>query len=97
MEMIQSIHPTSITSLKMQCLLAAGGDIDEARKIYDFFADGMEGLPVTDPIPPTFIDNAKNTMNGLLGWIRDNKDTIEQGIDLIRGAIPKKSPLKPIN
>lgn len=98
----QGIMATSKTSLKMQCLFCAKGDLKEAKELYDFLASDMPNLPETDPVPPTWIDNTKDTVNGLMGWFKDNQDTIAQGYDFIRGilekrkGIPTEAPTQPL-
>ena len=86
----------------MQCLYIAKGNVKEAQELYDFFAKDMEELPDHDPVKPTFLDNTKNTVNGLMSWFRENQDTISQGVEFVRGIIQKKAPassepLPPIN
>ncbi len=88
--MVQAIRPTSKATLKMQCLFACKGDIDEAAKLYDYFAKDMPELPDYDPVQPTWIDNTKQTVNGLMGWLKENQDTLAQGYDFIRSVIQKR-------
>ena len=104
LEMIQAIRPTSKATLKIQCLFACKGDIDEALKLYDYFAKDMPELPDYDPVQPTWVDNTKETVNGLMGWFKENQDTLAQGIDFVRGMMKGQaqptsngSPLPPIN
>lgn len=95
LEMIQAIRPTSKATLKMQCLFACKGDIDEAGKLYEYFAKDMPELPDYDPVQPTWIDNTKQTVSGLMGWLKDNQDTLAQGYDFIRSVVQKRE-LPPI-
>jgi hypothetical protein len=105
--MIQAIRPTSKATLKLQCLFACRGDINEAEKLYDYFAKDMPELPDYDPVQPTWIDNTKETVNGLMGWLKENQDTLAQGYEFVanvikrRGAPPaieaEPTPLPPIN
>lgn len=109
LEMIKALRPTSKATLKMQCLFATKGDIDEARKLYDFFAEDMASLPDYDPAPVTWIDNTKDAANGIMAWLKENQTTLAQGYDFIRTVIAKRgelpeitaaappSPLPPIN
>ena len=86
----QGIMATSKTGLKLQCLFCAKGDLKEAKELYDFFAADMPDLPETDPIPPTWMDNAKGTVNGLMSWFKENQDTLAQGYDFIQSVIQKR-------
>lgn len=90
LEMIQAIRPTSKATLKMQCLFACKGNIDESSKLYDYFAKDMPELPDYDPVAPTWMDNTKETVNGLMGWIGENKDTLAQAYDFIRQVVQKR-------
>ena len=111
-QMIQAYKPTSKASLKQYCMLVAQGNVDEATKIYDFFLKGMEDLPMFDPPQPTAIDSIKNTISGVLDIFNDNKDSLAQGYEVLRGimaargknlpplAAPAQTvaePLNPIN
>ena len=101
--MIQAIRPTSKASLKLQCLWASNGDVDKAKKLYDFFVEDMPNLPDNDPVPVTWVDNAKDMANGAVSWFRDNQDTLAQGFEFIRGLFvkngsePPQPPLPNIN
>ena len=53
LEMISAMRPTSKATLKMQCLMVCKGDIDEAMKLYDYFAKDMPDLPDYDRPQPT--------------------------------------------
>ena len=102
LEMIQAIRPTSKATLKIQCLFACKGDINEALKLYDYFAKDMPELPDYDPIQPSWVDNTKETLNGLVGWFKENQDTLAQSIDFFKGIVKgnnvtPKEPLPPIN
>lgn len=106
LKMIQGIRATSKSSLKLQCLYASKGNIKEAKELYDFFASDIESLPDHDPVKPSWLDNTKETVTGLVGWIKDNQDTLAQGYEFIRSVIQRKSlptppsagePLPPIN
>lgn len=90
----QGIHATSKSSLKLQCLLCSRGDIKEAKELYDFFTEDMPNLPDTDPVPPTWMDNTKETVNGIFGWIKENQDTLAQGYDFVMSIIQRK-PITP--
>ena len=88
--MIHAIRPTSKSSLKLQCLWACKGDVEEAKKLYDYFSEDLPDLPLTDPVPPTWQESTRDTVNGLLGWLRENQDTLAQGIDYIRSVFSKQ-------
>lgn len=109
LEMIQALRPTSKATLKMQCLIICKADIEEAGKLYDFFAKDMPELPDFDPAPLTWVDNTKDMANGIMGWLKENQQTLVQGYDFIRSIVAKRgqlpdlptaenaTPLPPIN
>lgn len=90
LEMIQAIRPTSKATLKIQCLFACKGDVEESGKLYDYFAKDMPELPDYDPVPPTWMDNTKETVNGLMGWVTENKDTLAQAYNFIQQVVSKR-------
>ena len=91
LEMIQAIRPSSKATLKMQCLMVCKGNIDEANKLYNYFATDMPELPDYDPVPPTWMDNTKQAANGIMSWMGEHKDTITQAYDFIRNIIQNRS------
>ena len=103
--MLHNIHFTSKAALKQQALFIANGDAREAKELYGFLIDGMENLPDIDPIPPTWQDSTKDTVNGLMSWIKDNQEMIANGISYVRSmfsrtpppSVAPSDPLPPIN
>ena len=104
MQMAQQFTPTSKAALKQFCIMASKGNVDEATKLYNFYIEGMEDLPMFDPVPPTVMEKVKGTADGIFGFIRENQDGIMQGVELIRSLTGKgktaeatASALPPIN
>lgn len=102
----QGIRATSKSSLKLQCLFCAKGDLKEAKELYDFFADDMPNLPNQEPIPPTWQESTVQTVNGVMNWVKENQDTLAQAYDFLQGIFRHRatasgtaagSPLPPIN
>ena len=89
MDMMSNYTPTSKSSLKRFCLMTSGGDVKKASDLYDFMIKDLEDLPTFDPIPPSFIDNAKNTVTGLFSFVQENKDGIGQVVDIVRAVMGK--------
>lgn len=94
--MIKALRPSSKATLKMQCLVIAKADIDEAAKLYDYFAKDMPDLPDFDPAPTTWLDNTKQTANDLMAWLKENQGTLVQGYDFIRSVIANRGALPSI-
>lgn len=95
LEMIQGIKPTSKATLKLQCLFICKGDVDDAMKLYDFFAKDMPTLPDYDPVAPTWQQNTAQTFNGIVSWLKENQDTLANTYQFIRNAISNKGVLPP--
>lgn len=106
----QGLSPSSKASLKMQCLLCTKGDIKEATELYNYFVADMPDIPDFEPVQPTFMDNTKNVVNGLLAWFKENQDTVLQAYSFVQQLIankgklptitpdtPTAAPLSPIN
>lgn len=97
----QGLRATSKSSLKLQCLFCAKGDLKEAKELYDFFASDMPDLPDQDPIPLTWQQNTANTINGIVAWMKENGPTIQQAYQYVqqvianRGVIPAPEPPAP--
>ena len=87
MEAISTYRPSSKSSLKMFCMMLAKGDVKQASELYDYMIKDMEDLPVFDPVEPTAMQNAKNTLTGVLGFFRENKDELAQGYEFLRGIL----------
>lgn len=92
LEMIRGLQPTSKATLKMECLIATKGDIDEARKLYGFFADDIASLPDYDPAPQTWVDATKKTAGDFFSWVRENQNAIATGYEMIRQMTGGKLP-----
>ena len=89
---IRLINPTSKMSVSQQCLLIAKGDIDEAKKLRDYFADVMDDLPPVDMPEPTVMDKTKNTLNGILSWGGEHQQGLLQFYEIIRNMTGGKLP-----
>ena len=103
--MIQALKPTSKATLKMQCLIICKADIDEAMKLYDYFAKDMPNLPDYDPEPKDWVDNTKDVAGSFFNWIKNNQSTIVNGYEMLRQmtggklpplTLPVDSPAEPV-
>lgn len=113
LQAIQGYKPTSKASLKQFCLIATQCKVEDAERLYDFMIKDMEDLPMFDPVPPTWVDNTKSVVSGVLGFVKENQDSIVQGYEFIRNIVASrgkelpalgntveaaaKTPLPPIN
>lgn len=71
-------------SLKMSCLQTTGGDVKKAKELYEFLAEGVNAMPDYDVQPPSVMEQAKNTFNGIFGWVKENQGDIVQAWNFIR-------------
>jgi len=94
--MIQAIRPTSKATLKMQCLMVCKGDLDEAMKLYEYFAKDMPELPDYDQPAPTWQQNTAATVNGIMDWLKNNGSTIQQAYSFVQQVIANKGALPTI-
>lgn len=105
MDLVGMIKPTSKAALKQQCLFLSNLDVEKAEKMYDFLIKDMEEIPAVEPASRSFMQNFGDQANGVVGWLRENKDVLSQGVDFVRGLIaarkggvaPASGPLPPIN
>ena len=80
-------------------------NVEKAEKMYDFLIKDMKGIPDIEPAAKSFIQNFGEQAGGVIGWLRDNKDMLGEGVDFVRGIIasrkggatPPATPLPPIN
>ena len=92
LEMLQAIRPSSKATLKIQCLMLCNGKVDEAEKLYEYFAKDMPDLPDHDAPVPTWLDNTKDVANGIVSWLGNNKETLAQGYEILRGITGNRLP-----
>lgn len=90
MDLLPIIQPTSKAALKQQCMILAQGDVQKAREIYDFYAEGL-ALPDFDPVKPSAFEGFKDNAVSFMGWLKENQDTVVQGVDFIRGLISNRA------
>lgn len=91
MEFIQTFRPTSKIQLKQVCNWYCNGDLKKAQEMYDFYARDLD-LPDNEPVPPTWIDHAKN----FLGWAKENQNELAQAYGFVRSIIENKGKLPPL-
>jgi hypothetical protein len=104
MDMVGMIRPTSKAALKQQCLFLSNLDVEKAEKMYAFLIRDMEDIPAVEPASRSFMQNFGDQANGVVGWFRENRDVIGEGVDFVRGIIasrkggtPPATPLPNIN
>jgi hypothetical protein len=73
---LDMIVPTSKVTLKTTCLRACNNNVDEAMKLYDFYAKDLPTLPDFDVVPPTAFQQAKSTISDIFSWADQNQDKI---------------------
>lgn len=90
-----NIVPTSKFDLKMQCIAIARGNVDEAEKLYKFLA-GDISIPDITPPTPTVMQQMKDTIGGLFGFVKENQSDFVQAYNYIQ-AIRNGAPMQAAN
>jgi hypothetical protein len=49
----------------------------------------MDGLPDTDPIPPTTMEQMKDMANGIVGWVGQNQGTLIDTFNTVKAMFSK--------
>lgn len=78
------IQPSSKISLKMSCLASCKGDIDQAVKLYNFLAEGIESMPDYDIPKPSTFDQIKQGAGQVFQWVKENREELAQGYNFIQ-------------
>lgn len=73
---LDMIIPSSKATLKTTCLRACNNNIDEAMKLYDFYAKDLQSLPDFDVVPPSAFQQTKSAIADLFNWADANQDKI---------------------
>lgn len=93
------LRTTSKDALKRSALFMCNGDIKAATEIYDFFVKDMPNMPDFEPTQASFMDQAKETIGGVLGWVDANQDKLVGYWNIIQqmrgGAV--QPPVQPTN
>lgn len=89
------IQTTSKDALKRTALFATGGDIKAATDIYEYFVKDMPNMPDFDPAQSSFMDQAKDTIGGVLGWLDENQDKLVGYWNIIQSMRGGSAPTAP--
>jgi hypothetical protein len=81
---IKMINPSSKVSLKLSCLASCKGDVEQATKLYNFLADGIESIPDFDVPTPSTFDQIKQGASQIFKFVKDNRQEIMQGYNFIQ-------------
>ena len=78
------LNASSRLSLKMSCLQACNNDIDKAKKLYDYIADGMD-LPDFTPREPSTFEQIRQGAEDVFGWANSHQNDLLNAWNLIKG------------
>lgn len=95
---LRMIDPSSKMALKMSCLQTANGDVKKAQELYAFLSDGMETMPEYPTQQPSTMQQFKETVGGLFGFVKENQNDIMQAwnfIQSMRGGQPLAPSIPP--
>ena len=100
---LRMLRTTSKDALKRSALMMCEGDIKKSTEIYEFFMKDVENMPDFDMPPTPFIEQAKNTVGEVFGFLDENKDKLMGAWEFIKsmrggGGTPAApaSPLPPL-
>lgn len=96
MEFIEGFVPTSKIQLKRICLAYHRGDTKKAQEMYDYYSKDID-LPDFDPVRPTTMEQVKSGAIGVVDFIKNNKDDILQGYNIIQYMFSHKGALPTID
>lgn len=68
----------------MSCLSACGGDVQRAKELYDFLAEGIGDMPDYDIPQPTTMQQATKAISNIFGWVRENKGEVVDAWNFIQ-------------
>jgi len=92
MEFIQNYVPTSKAQLLQVAMYFNKGDISKAQEMFDFYAKNLD-LPDFDPVSPTFMQQVKNSASDFFSFIKENREDLMQGYQVIHSIIKNKGEL----
>ena len=78
-----SLVPTSKFDLKIQCMAMAHGNVEEAEKLYNFLAGDLN-IPDVTPPAPSVMQQVKESVGSLFGFVKENQNDIMQAYNLIQ-------------
>lgn len=71
------------------------GNVEDAERLYKFLSEGIDTLPDFDVIPPTTMQQVKETAGSIFGWVKENQNDILNGIEFIKGLRGKGGNIPP--
>ena len=92
------INPSSKMSLKMSCINACRGDVGKAKELYEFLSEGVDSMPDFDIQEPSALEQAKNAIGSVFGWVKENRDDIVQAVGWVQSlrsggsSVPTPTP-----
>ena len=78
------IRTSSKDALKRSLMQTYQGDIDTMQKMYDFYMKDMNEIPDFDAVPPTAMQQAKETVVSLFRWADQNQDKLAGAYNIYR-------------
>lgn len=59
-------------------------DIDMMERMYEFYIKDMQNIPDFDAVPPTMMQQVKQSVGELFGWADANQDKIIGAYNMIQ-------------
>ncbi len=78
------IRTSSKDALKRSLMQMYQNDVDSMRKMYEFYMQDMGEIPDFDPVKPTPMQQAKETISSLFSWADQNQDKLIGAYNMFR-------------
>ena len=85
------ISTSSKESLLRSAMLVSGNDIKKASEICDYVLKLLPDMPDHDVIPPSGMEQLKNTAIEVFQWGKDNQDQIIGVINMVMRLFGKQA------
>ena len=92
MEILRNFVPTSKAQLIQVAMYMNKGDVAKAQEFFDFYSKNLD-LPDFEPTEPTFMQQLKGGASDLFAFIKENKEDLVQGYQIVQSIIKNKGEL----
>lgn len=90
MDLLRDFKPTSKTQTRQFCIWYCEGNVEKANELYKYFTDGLD-LPDQEPAQPSRMQNVKEGVEDVVGFIRDNGDDIMNAFYFVKDLFTNKA------
>lgn len=87
------IQTSSKDALKRSALFVCNGDIEEAEKLYHYFAKDITDMPAYDPPQISGFEQIKQNALGLFDWVDNNQDKLLNYVSIFKSLRAGETPV----